>query len=260
MILFLKRFLFFLVSIQLAWAQIPEKPNPPRLVNVLLQNPEQFLTSAETAQLEQRLQTFSKETSNQICVVVLDDFKGYEAMDLATQIGTAWGVGQNDFKNGIIILINPGGKEGRRKLAIAIGYGLEGAIPDLATKHIREKLMAPYFKQGNYFLGLSKGIDELSGLAKGEFSAKRYKKKNTSGTLFLIIFIVVVLLVIITKGKSGNSYTYNRGGRNIWWGSLGGFGGFGGGGFGGGGSSSGGGGFGGFGGGSFGGGGSSGDW
>lgn len=257
----MKRFLIFFTLLfcyqSLIWSQVPPRPEPQRLVNLFLKNPDAFLSTTERAQLEKRLETFSNETSNQICIVAMDDFNGYSAMDLATQIGNTWGVGQSDFKNGIIILIDPTGGDGQRDLAIAVGYGLEGAIPDLATKHIRERLIIPDFKQGLYFSGLSKGIDELSGLAKGEFSAKRYKKKNGGGTALLIIIIVIILLIAISRGNGGGGYTYNRGGRSIWWGGYngggGGFGGFGG-------SGSSGGGFGGFGGGSFGGGGSSGKW
>jgi uncharacterized protein len=170
-------------------------------------------------------------------------------MELAIKIGNEWGVGQSDFKNGIIILMNPN----RRKLAIAVGYGLEGAIPDLATKHIREELMQPNFKNGLYYDGLNKGIDELIGLAKGEIDVKRYKSGKNGNSWGTIILIIVILIVVFLSSNGGGGATYSRGGRGIW---LGGFGG----GFGGGSSGGGGGGFGGFGGGSFGGGGSSGSW
>ncbi len=242
--------IFCCVSIASLVSQIPQKPNPPRLVNNFLS--ESILSTQEEQQLETKLQTFSKETSNQICVVLVSDFNGYEPMELATQIGNEWGVGQSDFKNGIIILINPN----RRKLAIAVGYGLEGAIPDLATKHIREELMQPNFKNGSYYQGLNKGIDELIGLAKGEIDVKRYKSEKNSNSWGTIILIIVILIIVFLSSNGGGGATYSRGGRGIWFGS---FGGFGGGGFGGG-SSGGGGGFGGFGGGSFGGGGSSGSW
>lgn len=243
-------------------AQVPAKPDPPRLVNNYLPDPSSFLSVSETQQLEQKLEKFSKETSNQICVIVMPNFNGYEPMELATKIGNEWGVGQSDFKNGIVILINPVGQNGRkRQLAVAVGYGLEGAIPDLATKHIREELIQPEFKRGNYFNGLNKGIDELIGLAKGEISVKRYHTNNdiSASDIFFYVIIFFVIIFIISKFSGRSGRTYHRGGT--WGGGYGGFGGFGGGdsSWDGGGSSDGGG-FGDFGGGSFGGGGSSGEW
>jgi uncharacterized protein len=254
--------IIFLSIISLAISsQVPQRPNPPHLVNNYLSNPSDFLSESETNQLEQKLAQFSRETSNQICVVIMPDFNGYEPMELATQIGREWGIGQKDSKNGIVILINPVGQNGRkRQLAIAVGYGLEGAIPDLATKHIREKLIQPDFKQRLYFSGLNKGIDELMGLAKGEISVKNYNANDFSKKDVFIYVILFFVIIIIISRFTNRSRTYHHGGT-----IGGGFWGIGG--FGGGGSSWGGNDrgssssdFGGFGGGDFGGGGSSGDW
>ncbi len=231
---------------------IPNRPNPPRLVNNL--SATAFLSSGEEAQLEQKLEKFANETSNQIVVVITDDIGEMEDWEYATELGSKWGVGQGKTDNGIVILIKPTGGQGKRKLFIAVGKGLEGAIPDLATKRIRENEMYPYLKKGQNFIALDKATDVLMALAKGEYNSDQYgaRHKNKDGSVYPpIIVIVIIIIVVIALRRSGF--------RGHWLG-----GGFGGGGFGGGwgGGSSGdsGGGFGGFGGGSFGGGGSGGDW
>jgi uncharacterized protein len=53
---------------------IPGRPNPPRLVNDL--SGTDFLASDEEAALEQKLQAFANETSNQVVIVVVDDLGG----------------------------------------------------------------------------------------------------------------------------------------------------------------------------------------
>lgn len=93
------------------------------------------MNSSEAAQLEEKLEVFSNETSNQICVVIVDDLNGMDAADYAFKIGNTWGVGKADKDNGIVILIKPTSTDGGRSLFIATGKGLEGAIPDLATKN-----------------------------------------------------------------------------------------------------------------------------
>lgn len=232
---------------------MPDKPNPPRLVNNFSKEFPNFLTQAQQQNLEQQLQNFSNETSNQICIVIVDDLGSYDASTYAFEIGNKWGVGKSDFNNGVVILIKPTGGAGHRDLFIAVGYGLEGAIPDLTTKRIRENDIEPFFAVGEYYDGLQAGVNSLMQAAKGEYHVKQKIEKDNWIKRHPILFIIIVLLILwlIFSGSKGNggSGTYFGGGF------IGGLGNFGGGG-----SSGGGGGFGGFGGGSFGGGGSGGNW
>lgn len=247
--------LFFIFNVSLA--QIASRPSPLKLYNNLSKEFPQFLNSAQAAQLEEKLEVFSNQTSNQICVVVLDDLNNMEAADYATKIINEWGIGQKSKNNGVVILVKPTGGSGGRDLFIAVGYGLEGAIPDLATKRIRDEEMYPYLKTGDNFTALDRATDKLMQLAKGEIDVVNYTRKSSqkghrSGKGFPWIFIVIIIILIIkSMFGGGGGRTFGRSGMMFWGGS-----GFGSGGFGGGG----GGGFGGFGGGSSGGGGSGGRW
>ena len=237
-------------------AQVPERPQPAKLYNNLSVQFPDFLNASEAATLEQKLENFSNETSNQICVVITDDLNGMDASQYSFEIGNKWGVGQKGFNNGIVILIKPTGGQGGRDLFIAVGYGLEGAIPDLMTKRVREQEMVPYLKEGQNYAALDNATTVLMKLAKGEISQKDFKRQSREKGFPPLAIIIIVIIVIIIRslfGGGGGGHTFSRGGRHIFWG-----GGFGGGGFGGGRSS--GGGWGGFGGGSFGGGGSGGKW
>lgn len=253
-------FIFLFVSIT-GSAQvtgIPERPSPPRLVNNLSKEMPDFLSADEAARLEQKLSDFANQTSNQIVIVVVDDLGGDEPWSYATELGQKWGVGQGKFDNGIVILVKPTGGEGQRNLHIAVGYGLEGAIPDLTTKQIRENEMYPYFKRGEYYTALDKATDVLMAMAKGEYDSNAYGKKNKKSfpkgiIIPLILFILFIVFRASKRGGGGGGLTMGAAGFIL--GSA--MGHRGGGGFGGGGSS---GGFGGFGGGGFGGGGSGGNW
>lgn len=250
---------------------IPDKPQPPRLVNNLSKQFPDFLSADESEKLERKLVAFSDSTSNQIVIVITDDLGGLEPYAYATGIGQKWGVGQNKFDNGIVILIKPTQSEGGRTAFIAPGYGLEGAIPDATAKQIVENELNPRLKEGNYYEALDATTDVLMSLAKGEYNSDAYAKKNGKkgkGGPGTIIFILLVVFFIFMKSRGGGrgGMTIGRGGSfltgmllgNLFGGRRG--GGFGGGGFGGGSGFGGGGGFGGFGGGGFGGGGAGGSW
>jgi uncharacterized protein len=234
-------------------AQVQPRPEPPRLYNNLSREFPDFLNREEAARLEEKLEQFSNETSNQICVVIVDDLAGMDAGSYAFVIGNNWGVGKNKFNNGVVVLIKPTGNAGGRDIFIATGYGLEPVIPDLMTKRIRDE-MVPMLKAGRNFEAIDLATDTLMKLAKGEISVKDFSRKKDGLPLPAVVIIVILLVIFFIFRGGGGSRTYSRGGRTVFWGP--GF--FGGGGFGGG--SSGGGGWGGFGGGGFGGGGSGGKW
>ncbi len=249
--------LFSIIAVSAKTDNIPERPSPPRLVNNISKEFPNFLSPQEESQLENKLQDFANQTSNQIVIVIVDDLGGDEAWNYATELGHKWGVGQAKFDNGVVILIKPTGGEGQRNLFIAVGYGLEGAIPDLTTKQIRENEMVPYFKTGQFYTALDKATDVLMSLAKGEYSSDAYgqKRKGKFPSGVIIPILLIVLLIIFRSSKGGGSSGGLSMGTGFLLGSMmGGGRGFGGGG---GGSS---GGFGGFGGGGFGGGGSGGNW
>lgn len=245
------------------FAQLPQRPEPERLYNNLSKQFPDFLSQSEASQIENKLEQFSNETSNQICVLVVDDLAGFETADYSIRLANDWGIGKKGVNNGVLILIKPTQQDGGRDLFIAVGYGLEGAIPDLATKRIREEQMYPNLKAGRNFDAINEATDVLMKLAKGEINVKDYTRQHSSRpstlkTIFIIVILIIILLVRIFRGGGGGGYTYSRGGRNIFWGSGMGGSGWGGGSSWGGGLS--GGGWGGFGGGGFGGGGSGGKW
>ncbi|MDQ3111537.1 MAG: TPM domain-containing protein [Bacteroidota bacterium] len=255
---FLKLLLLLLIASPV-FAQdgkVPARPSPPRLVNNLSQQFPDFISASEEAALEKKLVEFGEQTSNQIVVLIVDDFAGMDRNDYGVEIGRAWGVGQQKLNNGIVVLVKPTGGAGQRDAYIVVGYGLEGAIPDITAKHIAEDEMLPLFKDAKNYEALDAATTALMKLAKGEISSDAYNKKYSGKpSLYIWILAIIFIIVAVARRKGGGG----RGGfgPGMATGFFIGSSGFGrsSGGFGGGG-----GGFGGFGGGSFGGGGGGGKW
>ncbi len=261
-------FLSFLMALSLALqAQIPEKPNPPRLVNDFAD----VLSDEQEARLEKQLVAFNDTTSTQIVVLTVPSLGGYDPAGFATQVGLKWEVGQKGKNNGLIVLVKPKmGNNDRGHAFISVGYGLEGVVPDAIANRIVDNEMIPYFKQNDYFSGILAGTDILRSITSGEYTAEQYNEQSGSDSIFtLILFLFVAFFVIIrvvSRRRNHTSYTIGRGAASSlpWWalmmGSGSSFGGSSSSGSGWSDFSSGGGSFGGFGGGSFGGGGAGGSW
>jgi len=234
-----------------------EKPNTPTLVTDLAG----VLSATEKQFLENKLVSIDDSSSNQIAVVILPTLDGYPIEEYATKLFRSWGIGNKKTNNGVLLLI----AINDRKVRIEVGYGLEGAIPDITSNNIINNDIKPAFKQGAYFDGINSATDDIAKAAVGEYKVARQKKgKEKGGSIFLFLIILFVIIAIVGK-KGGNGGSNIGGGgfsdiaTGMLLGSLLGGGGRSGG-YGGGGEYSGGGGFGGFGGGSSGGGGASGGW
>lgn len=248
---------------QLAGQECFPKKNPDKLVY----DEANVLSSQFISQLEGDLQNFALSTSNEIYVVVVPDLCGMDKAQFAIELGELWGAGQEKEDNGIIVLVKPRTDQEKGKTFIAIGRGLEGAIPDAEAFLIIENEMLPEFKMNNYEQGLANATAVLKSLAQGEYNIEAYKSKHQKkgfpvGVLFVFVLLLVsvffiakvhqvrsyarlnnmgfwaawALLSSVTNTHTGSWRDFNRGGGGFggWTGGGGGGGGFGG--FGGGGS------------------------
>lgn len=230
---------------------IPSRPSPARLVNDLAGT----FTTRQAEELERVLVAFDDSTSNQIAVVTLKDLEGYEPAEYATRIGLDWGVGSEKFDNGIVILVKPKDRTAG-KVFIAVGYGLEGAVPDAYAKRIINEVMIPHFRNDDYYGGVAEACKVLMRLAGGEISELREDEFDAddagaiAGAVVTLIILIFVFVLITQNGGDNTGSGSHRGGRTIYTGPVitsgriygggssfgGGFGGFGGGSFGGGGA------------------------
>jgi uncharacterized protein len=242
--------------------QIPSRPNPPRLVNDLAG----VLSSSEEQQLEQQLIAYDDSTSNQVAIVLIKTLNDYPIEEYATRLFREWGIGNKKTNNGVLILA----AMDDRKIRIEVGYGLEGAIPDITANRIIEEDLKPNFRSSDYYGGLKEAADHVIKAAAGEYKAPQGYRNRGSGKgggigFGAIVFIIIMIIIFSRRGGGGGGGYMSRRGSS-WLGPLilgsmlgrgsGGDWGGGGGGW----SGGGGGGFGGFGGGSSGGGGASGSW
>lgn len=260
---------FFIIILLLSAALLPAQelwcPEP---TNRLVNDYSSMLSPDQREQLEQRLVAFDDSTSNQILVIITPTLHGCEIMELGTRIGTIWGVGQKDLKNGLVILIkSKTEEEPYGDVALIPGYGLEGALPDAFCKHIIDDEMIGPLGDGDYYTALCQALDVIEPVCRGEYSYADYKKEGRQGLWFLLAFICLIVILCILGDRYSRKHPHNNDGDGfsggsggtgssrggIWggffpgggaswgggsWGgsSGGGFGGFGGGSFGGGGA------------------------
>lgn len=204
--------------------------------------------SARIRALIERVQAGSQ---GEIAVVTLPDIQGREALDVALQIGRSWGVGAkatigDRARNaGVVVLLVPreSSRDGSGQIAISVGQGAEGFIPDAVAGDIRREA-TPLLARGEYGAGLELITARLAERYAAEFgfaldSALVPKRAPPErGIPPIVILIAFLILMSLLSGGGGGRGGRRRRGITVLPFPLGGGGfggGFGGGGFGGGG-------------------------
>ncbi|HEY8995900.1 MAG TPA: TPM domain-containing protein [Lacunisphaera sp.] len=211
--------------------------------------------------LNAQLEQFERDSSNQLLVVIYPKMESDSSVeDYTVRVAQAWHVGQKGKDNGAVLF----SFMQEHQLYLQVGYGLEGAIPDVTAKRIITQEIVPRFRAGDMDGGVTAAVEAMIAAAKGEYqgtgrTAAERRGSNPIGSagLFALLFMLWIVFLFVRRGFNRPSVFMNPR-RNVmtntWW-----TGGSGGGSWGGGGSFGGGGGFSG-GGGSFGGGGAGGKW
>lgn len=217
-------------------------------------------------ELDRKLEAFEKSDSSQIIVAIYPRMQSdSDIADYTQRVAESWRVGQARTNNGAVLFVFVED----RKMYLQVGYGLEGAIPDITAKDITEYRIKPHFRNNDYNAGLTAGVEAIIQAARGEYQGTgrtANDRQRSRGPNFGFVLFLIILFLIIGSTRRRRGHVYRGSGRRGWGGgpiiwSSGGSD-WGGGGWGGGGGGGGGGWSGGFsgGGGSFGGGGAGSSW
>lgn len=122
------------------------------------------LSAEQKGSLEQRLAAFEAKKGSQIAVLMLPTTRPEEIEQYSIRVAEAWKIGRKGTDDGVILIF---AKDDRR-LRIEVGYGLEGAIPDATAKRVISETITPRLKAGDFYGGVSAGVEQLIKLVEGE--------------------------------------------------------------------------------------------
>src|SRR5699024_4351115 len=161
-----------------------------------------MLTSSEKNQLETKLRNYLDTTTTVLSIATLKSLNGVSIEETATNLFNKWNMWQGNKDNGALILIVP--KE--QKIRIEVGYGLEGAIPDVMAGRIIRNIIAPDFKNKDYYSGLDRATSAMIHLASGEYTeqlASDSNSKSNNDTASTIVFILFIIYVVYSSSRRG---------------------------------------------------------
>jgi len=146
----------------LAWATSALQPIPKLEARVT--DLTGTLTAGEQADLEQKLRAFEARKGAQVAVLVVATTQPEDIAQYSIRVAEQWKLGRAKPDDGVLVLL----AKDDRATRIEVGYGLEGALTDATSNRIIDETMIPLFRQGQYYAGLSAGVEQVMRVVDGE--------------------------------------------------------------------------------------------
>lgn len=168
-------------------AEVPVPPLTARVMDLA-----GLLTPAQRATLEQTLRDFELRKGSQIAVLTVNSTAPETAEQFSIRVVDNWKLGRKGIDDGVLLLV----AKDDRTLRIEVGYGLEGVIPDAVAKRVTDGIIAPYFKQGDFYGGIEAGVNRLVRLIDGEpLPAPAARDLSWSGLKDILPAIFILTMV-----------------------------------------------------------------
>lgn len=163
-----------------------------------------IIDDAREGALDAKLAAHEAETSNQVVVATVPDLQGYDIADYANRLGREWAIGTAENDNGVLLVVAPT----ERAVRIEVGYGLEGALTDALSRIIIQREILPAFREGDYDVGIDKGVTAMLAAIEGEYSIPPKGRsgggssgsgKGVSSTIGKVLPLIFIAMVAVPQ-------------------------------------------------------------
>ena len=176
----------FFFALLLCWpfaatAQVAVPPLSGRVVDQTA-----TLSAGDIDTLTQRLKDLERRKGSQVAVLIVPTTQPASIEQFAIRVAEAWKIGRRKIDDGALLVV----AKNDHKLRIEVGYGLEGALPDVTARRIIDEIIVPHFRTGDFAGGISAGVDRMIRVIDGEPlpAPKPEASHNVDPGLFNIVF------------------------------------------------------------------------
>lgn len=122
------------------------------------------LDAGTRAQLERQALDLQQRKGAQLQVLMIPGTQPESIEAYAVRAFESFKLGRKGIDDGVLLVV----AKDDRKVRIEVGYGLEGAIPDIAAGRVIQEYLVPKFRAGDYAGGIVDATAQLVKLVDGE--------------------------------------------------------------------------------------------
>ncbi len=148
----------------------------------------QTLSQEQQSVLETKLADFEQQKGSQIAVLIVPTTAPEAIEQFSIRVVDAWKLGREKQDDGVLLLV----AKDDRKMRIEVGYGLEGAIPDVYAKRIISEIMVPAFRQGDFYGGINNAVEQMIRLISGEQLPAPAQPQANGNNMMDMLYVVFI--------------------------------------------------------------------
>lgn len=154
------------------------------------------LSGSELASLEAELRAFEQRKGSQIAVLMLPSTQPETIEQYSIRVAERWKIGRAKADDGVILVV----AKNDQRLRIEVGYGLEGAIPDVVAKRVIREVIAPHLLANDFYGGIREGTRTLMKLIEGEGLPAPARAQTPAVGDYQSLFVILLLVVVVAGG------------------------------------------------------------
>ena len=182
---------FALCWAAVAVAQVPVPPIGDRVTDRTA-----TLTNEQKSALEQTLRSFEARKGSQVAVLIVPSTAPETIEQYSLRVAERWKPGRKNVDDGALLVV----AKDDRTLRIEVGYGLEGTLTDAASKRIISEIIVPKFRQGDFYGGITAGVDRILRVIDGEPLPKPEERRPAGMRGIGSILPVMMILALVVGG------------------------------------------------------------
>lgn len=151
------------------------------------------LSPEQIASLEQRLREFEAAKGSQVAVLLVGTTQPETIEQYSIRVVEQWQLGRAGVDDGVLLLV----AIEDRTVRIEVGYGLEGALPDVLAARIVNQVIVPRFRAGDFAGGIREGVERIIAIIQSEPlpEALQQRPRSTEGFGSVLPMLLMVLFV-----------------------------------------------------------------
>lgn len=150
------------------------------------------LSTDQKATLESRLAELEAQKGAQFAILLIPTTGDETIEQYSIRVAEQWKLGRKKVDDGVMLLV----AKSDRKVRLEIGYGLEGALPDVVAKRIINDVITPHFKQGDFYGGIVACVTRVDAIIRGEALPEPEQKSqpdnDIEGHFIMLVFIALI--------------------------------------------------------------------
>lgn len=152
------------------------------------------LSAEQKASLERMLEAFETRRGSQLAVLMVRTTGGEAIEQYALRVAEQWKLGRKGVDDGALLAI----AKDDRAMRLEVGYGLEGALNDATAKRIIAEVITPRFREGDFFGGISAGLDRMIKVIDGEpLPEPARSAPAVDGGVFQLLPVLLIAALVV---------------------------------------------------------------